>query len=108
MSFDMEATLQEMVRAFLDLIQEGGPQLEQCVMAAFAAEKEALERIALARLQGEIDDEGLARQLRKEEGALEAALLVCKIQALALLQRAINTALEIFTSAVSKALLAAI
>lgn len=108
MSFDMEATLQEMVAAFLGLIQEGGPQLEECVVAAFAAEREALESIARARLQGEIDDDGLARQVRKEEGALEAALLVCKIQALALLQKAINTALEIFTKAVSKAVLAAI
>lgn len=107
-NFDMEATLQAMVAAFLGVVTEGGPQLQECVIKALAAEREALEAIALARLQGEIDDEGLARQLRKEEGALEAALLVCEIQTKALLQNAINAALEVFTAAISRTLLAAL
>jgi uncharacterized protein YgfB (UPF0149 family) len=66
-----------------------------CVQKTLQEEKDALEGIAHARLDGEIDDGEAESKLEDEQETLKAALLVCKVKAKKAAQEAANAAVTV-------------
>jgi len=104
MAFDIGNVLKEMVSAAGDVLATESPKIKGCVKAAFEEEKDALEDIARARLEGEIDDDDLKSQIADEGEALKAALLACKVKGKVAAQKAANAAIKVFTGALKTAI----
>jgi hypothetical protein len=104
MTFDLDQTLSDMLDAISGVVASDWPKVNSCVNKALQDEKDALEAIANARLNGEIDDEEVKSQLADEKEALKAALLVCKIKTKAMAQKAANAAIKVLTDAIKVAL----
>ena len=104
MSFDVEATFEDMVAAVSGVLSGEWPELKDCVEKALDDEKEALETIALMRLAGDIDDEDLKSNLDDEKVVLEAALLACKVRAKVVAENAVNAAIDVLNKAIMAAI----
>jgi hypothetical protein len=104
MGFDIKAVLGDMLAAVKGVVATDFPKVQNCVKKALAEEQAFLEQLAQARLDGEIDDDILAQQLRDEEATLEASLLVCQVLTKKLVQDAANAAIEVFNTAVKTAI----
>jgi hypothetical protein len=104
MSFDIDQTLNGMAAAIAGVVASEWPKIKDCMEKALQDEKGALEEIAMARLSGEIDDEGMKSQLDDEEETLRAELLVCKVEAKVAAQNAANAAINVLTDAIKAGL----
>ena len=105
MSFDIDKTVADMAKAIGAVLTTEWPKIKDCAENVLKKdEKDALADIAKARLLGEINDEELKSELEDEQTTLEAALLVCEIKAKAMVQKAINSALNVFVEAINAAL----
>lgn len=103
MSFDINQTLDNMATAIAGVMAGEWPKIKDCMEKALQDEKEALEDIAMSRLSGEIDDEGMKSQLEDEKEALRAALLACKVKAKVAAQEAANAAIGVLADAIKAA-----
>lgn len=104
MPFNFVATLKEMGQVAGRILGDKVPEVRECVRRALAEEKAFLEKLATARLAGEIDDDILARQLEDEKQTLEATLLVCQVMTKVMAQAAANAAIDVFNNAIKVAL----
>lgn len=104
MSFDIEGTIGDMATAISGVVSDEWSGVEACVKKALNDEKEALENIAKARIDNEIDDEDLKSHLEDEKVVLEAALLACKVKAKILVQNAANSAMDVLKEAIKVAI----
>jgi hypothetical protein len=104
MSFDIDKTLADMAKAISAVFSGDWPKIKECAEKVLKDEKAALADIAKARLLDEINDEELKSELEDEQATLEAALLVCEIKAKAMVQKAINAALNVFVEALDVAI----
>lgn len=104
MAFDISAVLDGMAGAAGDVLSAEWPKVQNCVKAALAEEREALEAIADARLLGEINDEEMQAQLEDEKETLKITLLACRVKEKVAVQKASNAACKVFTDAVKAAL----
>lgn len=107
MSLNIDNTLESMALAIKDVISSESPALRDCIRKALDDERQALQDIASARLAGEITDEDMQSQLEDEEAALRAVLLACQVRSKAIIQKAANAAIKVFTDAVTGAIKAA-
>jgi hypothetical protein len=104
MAFDIGKVLDEMLAAAAGVLLTEWPKVQTCVNTTFENELNALEAIAKARLEGEIDDSELNSQLTDEIETLEAALLVCKVKEKISAQKAANAAIKVLSDAIVAAL----
>lgn len=104
MAFDFDQTLSNMLGAISDAVAADWSKVKSCIDQALQDEKDALEQIARARLDGEIDDKELQSQLGDEKTVLKAALLVCKIKTKAMAQKGANAAIKVLKEAIKAAL----
>mgnify|MGYP000851870533 CR=1 FL=1 len=104
MSFDIGKVFEGMLAASGDVLSAEWPGVQACVKAAYRDELAALEAIATARLDGEIDDAEMQSQLADEKEALKVALLACKVKGKLAAQKAANAAIEVLADAVGAAL----
>ena len=104
MAFDIEAVLRDMASTAGDVLAGEGPKVNNCIKAAIEEEKDALEAIAKARLDDEIDDADMKSQITDEKEALRAALLACEVKGKMAVQKAANAAIKVFSDAVNVAL----
>jgi len=104
MAFDIGATLEDMLSAAGNVLNKEAPKVKKCLRAAMEAEKDALAEIAKARLDDEITDEDMQKQIADEKDALRAALLVCQVKSKVAMQKAVNAAADVFSNAVKAAL----
>lgn len=104
MAFDINGTLDGMLKAGLGVLTGELPGLGDCVKQALLEEKDALKAIAEARLKGEINDDQMKSELEDEVETLEAAILACKVKAEAAAQKAVQAMLKFFQDAVKAAL----
>jgi len=104
MAFDIGAVLRDMASAAGDVLAGEGPKVNSCIKAAIEEEKDALEAIAKARLDDEIDDADMKSQITDEKEALRAALLACEVKGKMAVQKAANAAIKVFSDAVKVAL----
>jgi hypothetical protein len=104
MAFDIGEVLDGMLGAAAGVLSTEWPKVETCVTAAFKEERDALDAIAKARLEGEIDNDEMKSQLADEEETLKAALLACKVKGKVAAQKAANAAIKVLSDAVKVAL----
>ncbi|AZE48351.1 hypothetical protein C4K04_2679 [Pseudomonas chlororaphis] len=106
MKFDVEEVLAEMLDAAAHILSSEWPTLQANVKIAFEEERHALEAIAQARLEGEIDDADLRAHLADEKEVLKVTLLVCKVRGKVTAQKAANAAIKVFSKSIHTALIA--
>lgn len=104
MAFNIDQTLDGMVKAAAGVLAGEWPGVEACVKKAFHNEKTALEAIGKKRLNNEITDEQVEEQLKFEKDVLEAELLVCKVKTKIMTQNAVNAAMDVLSAAIKAAL----
>lgn len=104
MDFDIAKVFDGMIGAAGDVLSAEWPKVQACVKAAFKDEQNALEAIAKARLDGEIDDEDTKSQLDDEQDALKVALLACNVKGKVTAQKAANAAIKVLSDAIYAAL----
>lgn len=104
MSFDIEQVVKEMGAAISDTALNGSTAIEGYAQKILENERQSLQELAEARVTGVIDEETFNQELERERLVVEAELLTAEIMSKALVQKAVNTALEIFTKAVQAAI----
>lgn len=104
MAFDADKTLQDMIKAISGVLSGEWPAIKSCVERALEKEKEAIAKIAKARLKNQIDDDDMRRHLEDRKLVLEAALLACQVTAKMAAQNAANAAIDVLSKAIKAAL----
>lgn len=104
MAFDIGKVLDGMLGAAAGVLSTEWPNVEACVKTALKEERDALEAIAKARLEGEIDDDEVKSQLADEKEALKASLLACKVKGNVAAEKAANAAIKVLSDAIEGAL----
>lgn len=104
MAFDIGEVLDGMLGAAAGVLSTEWPKVKACVKTAFDEERDALEAIAKARLEGDIDGAEMKSQLDDEKETLKAALLACKVKGKIAAQKAANAAIKVLSDAIKVAL----
>lgn len=108
MVFDIGKVLNDMVEAIRNAVKEDVGDIKQYANQILENEKDSLEKLGLARLSGEIDDEVFEREIKREKKVVEAELLTIQIMTKVLAQKAVNAAIDVFVKAVRAALATAL
>lgn len=106
MAFNFEVVVEGMLGAAAGALSSEWSKVQECFKAAIKDERDAIEDIAKARLNDEIDDDEMKSQLVDEKEVLKAALLVCKVNGKVAAQKAANAAIEALSDAIKAALIA--
>lgn len=104
MSFDIDRVLSDMAGTIAGTVKDGSSDIKGAVLEILNAEREVLKDLADALLRNEIDDAIFKREIEREKKVIEAELLTVKIMTKALLQRAVNAAIEVFVNSVKLAM----
>ena len=104
MAFDLEKTITDMLGAVQGVVADEWPRVQGDMERVLADEREALNDIAQARLNGDIDDEELVEQLADEKEAFTAGLAMVRATSKAAVQKAVDAATSVFFNAVRAAL----
>lgn len=104
MSFDINETLKSMIDAAKSVMKEEWPKAKDAFDKVIRNEQETLRKVADARLNNEIDDDGMKHQLDNAKASLKTGLLMVEVVNKVMIQNAINAAVKAFWSAVEKAL----
>ncbi len=104
MSFEIQKTIQDMINAVEQVLKKEWPKVDAAVEQVLRNEAEALQNIAIERISGNITESDAARQIEDEKVVLESALAMLKVINKALIQDAVNAALDIFWKSVKTAL----
>jgi len=104
MSFDLNKTLEEMVGAATGVLSKDATKIQACVRRAVDESRAELEIIAQNRLSGAYDDDDVESELEDEGKTLRSALLACKVQGKAAVQKAVNAAFGVLKKAIKAAL----
>jgi len=103
MSFDLQRTLEEMVKAARKAAGRDSGKVTQAVREVLEDQRQALEAIARARLANTIDDDEMRQQLDDERLAFQAGLSMAKAMGKAAVQKAANAAFEALAKAIRQA-----
>jgi len=108
MIFDINQVLEDMATAASEAASEGSGALADYTREILGNQREALRKLAEARLEGEISDGVLERLLDRELRVAEAEFLTLDMMSRAIKERAWNAARNTFVQAVQSALRAAL
>lgn len=104
MQFDLDRTLKDMVAAAARVFKKESKTVRKAAERVLHDRREALEAIAAARLENEIDDEELEIQLRDEKLAFETGMSMVRALTKASIQKAASAAFAVLTKAIRAAL----
>jgi len=104
MSFDIGAVLGDMVGAVRNVVSDDSGKISGYAKRIMENEREALEELAQARLSGEISEEEFNDEIEREKKVIEAEFLMLEIMNKAMAQKAVNSAIDVFTKAVRLAI----
>jgi hypothetical protein len=108
MGFDINSILGDMAGAIKNVVKQDAGDIKQYANQTLEKEKDSLEKLGLARLAGEIDDEIFTREIEREKKVVEVDLLTIQIMTKVLAQKAANAAIDVFAKAVKTAIDAAL
>ena len=103
MPFNAEQTEKQMLESVKAALGDEWPKIKDSMKQVLKDEREALDRIAAARISGKITDDDLKSQLEDEKEAFAAGLSMVKAVGKAATQKAVNAALDTFWKAVMAA-----
>jgi len=104
MNFDMETTLQDMLAAMEPILEDEWDNLKEYCEAKLRDNGEILQELAALRSQGELTDEEVKKEIRRETKVLEAQMQARMVHLKASAQKAMNAASEVFITAVKAAM----
>ncbi len=104
MSFNFNSVLANMKTAAVDAVKDDLEEIPVYLRQIFEKEKEALKRLAEARITGEISESVFNHEMGREKDVLEVEMLTISIMTKAIAQKAINAALNVLTEAVRMAI----
>lgn len=100
MSLNIEQILGDMAGSMAQTAKDGAGDIGNFARQILNNQKESLQELGEARVNGEIDDETFAYELEREKKVTEAELLTIEIMTLATAQKAVNAAIKIFEKSV--------
>lgn len=103
MSFDLDLTLKEMAAAARAAFGRASKKTGAGLRRVLDDQKDALRRMAAARLAGEIDDAELQRQLANTRLVFEAGLSMVRAVSKASIQKALDAAFDVLVRAIGRA-----
>lgn len=104
MGFDINETLAGMAEAAKGVLKNEWPLVKKALEDVLQKEQGMLNKIALARINEEISEDDMKRQLEDEKIAFNDGLLMIQVVSKKLLQDAVNAAIGAFWTAVKNAL----
>lgn len=103
MSIDFNSVFDDMVKSAGNAVEEGKEQFSEEMKKALLSNQVAIEELSQALMNGDIDQSEFEQELEREKQVLEAQLLGLEIQTKSQIQKAINAAMQVLTSAVTSA-----
>ena len=104
MSFDINATLADMLSAVKDSVEDDWDEIEGFAKTVLENEKEMLADLAEQRLRGEITEDELESELDDEKDTVEAEMQAIQVMTKAMAQKAANAAMDVMINAIKAAL----
>ena len=104
MSVDITRVFKDMAKAAGQSLKDEGAELGAEIHAVLANNKASIAELVEARILGDINEEDFELELAREKVILEAELIAQEIAGKAAVQKAVNGAMQVLTSAVSAAL----
>ena len=104
MSFDIDATLTDMLSAMKDSVESNWDEIEGYAKTVLENEKEMLAELAEQHLRGDITEAELKSELDDEKDTLEAEMKAIQVMTKAMAQKAANAAMDVLFNAVRAAL----
>jgi len=104
MSFNVENMLEGILKEVRELMGDDWPKIESALKTVLNDEKEALQDIANARINGEITDEEVKEQLEYEKDAFIAGISMVSAIKKSTMQRIVNLATDLIITAIASAL----
>lgn len=104
MIFDIKATIDQMTLAVKEVLLDDAGKIVGYPDTIIKNKYESLRELAEAMVSGEITEEDFEEEIERERMVFEAELLTLEIMGQATAQKAVNSALDVFTKAVKLAL----
>ncbi|MCP3923900.1 MAG: hypothetical protein GY714_15080 [Desulfobacterales bacterium] len=104
MSFDMGNVLKDMVGSVSDVVSDESGNIAGDTKSIFERQKALMEELALALIDGLIDQEEFDEELQREKKVIEAELLTLQVMTKVMVQEAVNVAMNVFVNAVKVAI----
>ncbi len=108
MTFDIDEVIREMIAAIAGVVQEDEGDISGYAKEIMEKEKETLAELSDLRLQGEIDDEEFQSEIEDEKETIAAELKAVVVMEKAMVQKAVNAAIDVLIKAVGMAVSAAL
>ncbi len=102
MSFDINLLLNDMSAKIKEVMAEGGEELAGYFSNSFQNHKTELEKYAKQRIKGEISNRELKFLVKQRKLNIENDMLAASAYTKAVVQKAVNSALDVFYSAIEK------
>ena len=104
MSFNLNSILSDMSDAIQKNTADDSDSIHTYAREVMLKKKHSLEELAEARLADEISEEEFYDEVEREKKVLQAELLTLKIMGKAMVQNAVNAAMNVFINAVKLAI----
>ncbi len=104
MKFNFESVATDMLAAMKGVLSDNYPKVESVAKQFVQGKENRLKMVAEFYLKGEITMQKLESRLEDEKLILESELLALQVVSKALIQKAINAALEVLVNAIKAAL----
>ena len=104
MSFDINRTLEDMLGAIKEVVEDDWDNIRGYAREILDGEKETFVELSERFIRGEITEEELASELKDEKDTVGAQFKALNVRNKAAIQRAANKALDILYDAIKVAL----
>lgn len=104
MNIDFSSIFNEMAQNAAQVVEEGGEQLGSEIHRFMERNQDSIAELTTALANGEISQDEYEQELSREQYVLEAELIGMEIQAKSAIQKAVNAAMQVLTSAVKASL----
>lgn len=102
MSFDINQILTEMAGKIKTVIEDGGEEISDYFVSSFKNNKTEFEKYAMQRIKGEISERKFKYYVEQRMINVENDILAATAYSKAIIQKAVNSALDVFYSAIEK------
>lgn len=103
MSLDMNIMLNQMLSEFKKIVKDNSDEVVKYAQQAFEEEKDVLQQYVHQRFNGEIDANDFKFLVGQRKTVIENKLLASTVLSKAVIQKAVNRALNVLTKAVFSA-----
>lgn len=104
MNIDIIKIFSDMAKVAGQSLEADGAEIGLGMVNVLNNNKQSLAELAQGRIDGEINDEDFSAELAREKLIVEAEMITLEIAGKAAIQKAVNSAMDVLTKAVSAAM----